>query len=152
MMGDSAVASPCLHILLVEDSPTDVAITQRALAEARAPVKVHVVRDGEEALDFLYHRRAFAGRDDAPRPNLVLLDLNLPKVAGHEVLRVIKQDDDLKLIPVVVFTTSEREEDIEEAYRLGGNSYFSKPTEFQEYRKLLLMVEQYWMRLAKLPR
>ena len=142
-----------LDVLLVEDSPTDVAITQRAMAKSDIPLRLHVVRDGEEALDFLYHRGVYAGRDDVPRPGLILLDLNLPKVSGHEVLRIAKQDDGLKAIPVIVFTTSEREEDIDEAYRLGSNSYFSKPTEFQAYRKLIGLVQQYWMCCqAKLPK
>ena len=140
-----------LDVLLVEDSPTDVAITKRAMATTEFPLNLHVVRDGEEALDFLYRRGAYAHEAEIPRPNLILLDLNLPKIPGHEVLRVIKHDEELKMIPVVVFTTSEREEDIERTYRLGVNSYFSKPTEFEAYRQLLRYVEHYWMRLAKLP-
>ncbi|HRU05715.1 MAG TPA: response regulator [Candidatus Brocadiia bacterium] len=137
-----------IEVLLVEDSPTDVEITRRALDRAGAPVRLHVVRDGEEALDFLYHRGRHA---DAPRPQLILLDLNLPKIHGHEVLRTVKQDPALKVIPVIVFSASEADEDVEKTYRLGVNSYFSKPTEFLAYRRLLHDVERYWTELAKLP-
>lgn len=135
-------------ILLVEDSPTDVEITRRALRHSESAVSLHVCRDGEEALDFLYRRGPFA---ESPRPHLILLDLNLPKVGGLEVLSAIKFDEKLKIIPVVVLSTSESDDDIEQSYRLGVNSYFSKPTEFAAYKRLLLKVERYWAELAKLP-
>ena len=135
-------------ILLVEDSPTDVEITRRALTPSKLPVSLHVCRDGEEALDFLHRRGPFA---ESPRPHLILLDLNLPKVGGLEVLSAIKLDEDLKVIPVIVLSTSESDDDIEQSYRLGVNSYFSKPTEFAAYRRLLHDVERYWAELAKLP-
>lgn len=137
-----------INILLIEDSPTDVEITRRAISGSTLPVRLHVCRDGEEALDFLYRRGAFA---DADRPLLILLDLNLPKLNGHEVLAVIKEDEDLKTIPVVVISTSDSDEDIDKTYRLGVNSYFCKPTEFRAYRSLLRDVERYWTELAKLP-
>jgi CheY-like chemotaxis protein len=114
-------------------------------------VRLHVVRDGQDALDFLFRRGAYARVESAPRPHLVLLDLNLPKVSGHEVLRAIKRDEALRTIPVVVFTTSDREEDVEQAYRLGGNSYFAKPGDLDAYRRLLDIVQQYWTRQARLP-
>lgn len=142
------VIANAIDVLLVEDSPTDIEITRRALARADVPISLHVTRDGEEALDFLYRRGPFA---DAPRPKLILLDLNLPKVHGHDVLRAIKEDPELKVIPVIVFSTSSSDEDVEVTYRLGVNSYFSKPTEFLAYRRLLLDVERYWTELARLP-
>ena len=142
------LTATAIDVLLVEDSPTDIEITRRALARADVPVNLHVTRDGEEALDYLYRRGAFAG---APRPQIILLDLNLPKKDGHEVLRAIKEDAELKIIPVIVFSTSTSEEDVEITYRLGVNSYFSKPTEFLAYRRLLLDVERYWTELARLP-
>ena len=137
-----------IDILLVEDSPTDVEITKRTMERAKVPVNLHVCRDGEEALDFLFQRGKFV---DVPRPKIILLDLNLPKVHGHEVLRVIKGNDELRTIPVIVFSTSDSDEDVQKTYRLGVNSYFSKPTEFLAYRRLLHDVERYWTELAKLP-
>jgi len=137
-----------VEILLIEDSPTDIEITRRALQRAEAPIGLHVVRDGEEALDFLYRRGAHC---DAPRPGLILLDLNLPRIHGHEVLRIIKSDPQLKVIPVVVLSTSDSDDDVETTYQLGVNSYFSKPTEFLAYRRLLQDVERYWAELARLP-
>jgi CheY-like chemotaxis protein len=135
-------------VLLIEDSPTDVEITRRAMMRARAPVTLAVARDGEEAIDYLFHR---VPSGDAPRPHLVLLDLNLPRIHGHEVLRRIKDDPDLKMIPVIVFSTSDADEDVAKTYKLGVNSYFSKPTEFLAYRRLLSDVERYWTQLVKLP-
>ncbi|HEX5478645.1 MAG TPA: response regulator [Dehalococcoidia bacterium] len=136
-----------VKILLVEDNPDDVLITQRALAKSRVANELHVVRDGQEALEFL-----FAPGDDAvTRPDLILLDLNLPRVNGIEVLEQIRQSEDLAVIPVIMLTASDREEDIARSYRLGSNTYIQKPVEFAKFLHALEVLGQYWIVIAKLP-
>jgi CheY-like chemotaxis protein len=136
-----------VKILLVEDNPDDVLITQRALAKSRVANELHVVRDGQEALEFL-----FAPGDDAvTRPDLILLDLNLPRVNGIEVLEQIRQSEDLAVIPVIMLTASDREEDIVRSYRLGSNTYIQKPVEFAKFLHALEVLGQYWIVIAKLP-
>jgi two-component system, chemotaxis family, response regulator Rcp1 len=138
-----------IEILLVEDNPGDVRLIQEALRDGKVWNNPHVVTDGEEALDYVYHRGA---HKDAPRPDLVLLDLNLPKKDGREVLAVIKSDPDLKRIPVVVLTTSKEEEDVLRAYNLAANCYVTKPVEFDQFMKVIRMIEDFWLTIVALPR
>ncbi|OGF55920.1 MAG: hypothetical protein A2Z21_00745 [Candidatus Fraserbacteria bacterium RBG_16_55_9] len=138
-----------LRILLVEDNPEDVLIAERSLMKAnmREKSELFVVRDGQEALDFLRHKGKFP---DAARPDLILLDLKLPKVNGHEVLAEIKADDRLRRIPVIVLTVSEREEDMVKAYNSGASGYITKPPSSAEFAKVIETVLDYW-RISELP-
>jgi chemotaxis family two-component system response regulator Rcp1 len=138
-----------IEILLVEDNPGDVRLIQEALRDGKVWNNPHVVTDGEAALDFVFRRGSYA---DSPRPDLVLLDLNLPKKDGREVLAVIKSDPDLRRIPVVVLTTSKEEEDVLRAYNLAANCYVSKPVEFDEFMKVIRMIEDFWLTIVALPR
>lgn len=138
-----------LRILLVEDKPEDVLIAERALTKAnmREKSELFVARDGQEALDFLYRQGEFR---DAPRPDLILLDLKLPKVNGLEVLAEIKRDEQLRRIPVIVLTISEREEDMVKAYDSGASGYITKPPSSAEFAKVIETVLEYW-RISELP-
>jgi CheY-like chemotaxis protein len=137
-----------IDILLVEDSPADVLIAREALAEAKLINHIHVAEDGVEALDFLYKRGKFAS---APRPELILLDLNLPRKNGREVLAEIKADEDLKSIPVVMLTTSSAEEDILRSYNLHANCYVVKPVEFDNFVKAVQSIQHFWFSIVSLP-
>ena len=137
-----------IEILLVEDNPGDVRLIQEALRDGKVWNNPHVVTDGEAALDFVYRRGPFT---EAPRPDLVLLDLNLPKKDGREVLATIKSDGDLKRIPVVVLTTSKEEEDVLRAYNLAANCYITKPVEFDQFMKVIRMIEDFWLTIVALP-
>jgi CheY-like chemotaxis protein len=138
-------------ILLVEDNLQDIEITRRAFAKGRVRNELVVVRDGEEALDYLYHRGKFQDTATSPRPGMILLDLNLPKVGGLEVLQQIKKDDRLKTIPVIVLTVSQREQDIVQSYNLGVNTYIQKPVEFDNFMRVVNAVHEYWILIATLP-
>jgi two-component system response regulator len=133
---------------LVEDSPADVLITQAALSEARVLNEIHVVDDGVEALAFLRKQPPYA---DAPRPDLILLDLNLPRKSGREVLAEIKADPTLKNIPVVVLTTSQMEEDIWRAYDLHANCYVVKPLDFAAFVQAIQSIRHFWLSVVTLP-
>jgi two-component system response regulator len=135
------------HILLVEDSPSDVAMTVAALGESNIVNDMHVVGDGEEALDYLFRRGEF---HDAPRPDLILLDLNLPKKDGCEVLAKVKADDDLRVIPVVVLTTSAAQSDVLRMYKVHANSYITKPVGFDQFLSAVQHIETFWLTLARL--
>jgi len=137
-----------VDILLVEDSPADVRLTREALHEARVVNTLHVVKDGVAALAFLRCQGEFAG---SPRPHLILLDLNLPKKDGREVLAEIKQDDDLKRIPVVVLTTSKAEEDIMRSYDLHANAYVAKPVDLARFFEVIRALEGFWLAVVTLP-
>jgi chemotaxis family two-component system response regulator Rcp1 len=137
-----------IEILLVEDNPGDVRLIQEALKENKVRNRLHVAKDGVEALDFLRHKGAFA---DAPRPDLVLLDLNLPKKDGREVLSDIKGDPDLKRIPVVVLTTSDDEHDVLESYNLHANAYVTKPLDLDQFLKIVRQIEGFWLTVVRLP-
>jgi CheY-like chemotaxis protein len=137
------------HVLLVEDDPGDELITRDAFEENKVRNALHVARDGEEALDFLYRRGQFA---DAPRPGLVLLDLNLPKYDGREVLARIKSDPELMLIPVVILTTSEAEEDIVRSYQLHANAYVTKPVDFDRFLGVVRQIDDFFVSVVRLPR
>ncbi|NTU78763.1 MAG: response regulator [Chloroflexales bacterium] len=146
-MMQSTQARP-IEILLVEDSPADVVITQDALAEARVLNTIHVVEDGAEALAFLRQQGPYG---DAPRPDLILLDLNLPRKSGREVLAEIKVDPALRRIPVVVLTTSRAEEDVWKAYDLHANCYVVKPLDFAAFVQAVQSIHQFWLSVVTLP-
>lgn len=138
-----------IEILLVEDNPGDVRLTQEALREAKVRNNLSVVSDGVEALDFLKRRTKWSA---APRPDIILLDLNLPGKDGREVLSEIKADPDLRQIPVVVLTTSEAEEDILRSYALYANCYVTKPLDFGQFINVVRSIEEFWLQVVKLPR
>ena len=136
------------EILMVEDSPTDVLITREAFEQARLANTLHVVEDGVQAMQFLRREENFAS---SPRPDLILLDLNLPRKNGHEVLAEIKADPELKSIPVVVLTTSQAEQDILEAYDQHANCYIVKPVGFENFMKAVQSIQIFWFSLVTLP-
>jgi CheY-like chemotaxis protein len=140
--------SRLVRILLVEDSPADIELTRQALMEARIDTEVDVVNDGEAAARFLRRQPPY---ERAARPDLVLLDLNLPKKDGRELLAEIKRDHDLQAIPVVVLTTSASDDDIAFAYREHVNSYIRKPVRLAEFIRVVQMVDEYWLNVATLP-
>lgn len=131
------------RVLLVEDNPNDVELTLSALCDYNLANQVEVVKDGAEALDYLYRRNGFAKRPEG-HPAVVLLDLKLPKVDGIEVLRTVKNDEKLKMIPVVMMTSSREERDVVESYRLGVNAYVVKPVDFQEFVKAVKELGVFW--------
>lgn len=137
-----------VEILMVEDNPADVRLTREAFKDAKVLNNMSVVGDGEEALLFLRRQGSYAG---VPRPDLILLDLNLPKKDGREVLAEIKSDPLLKRIPVVVLTTSEDEKDILKAYDLHVNAYITKPVNLDQFMKVVEAVEDFWLTVVKLP-
>ena len=141
-----------VEILLVEDNPSDVELTLRALKRRNLANKVHVVKDGAEALDFIFATGAYINRDIDNPPKVVLLDLKLPKVDGLEVLRRIKSDKRTKVIPVVVLTSSREEKDIVESYKLGVNSYIVKPVDFDKFVQAISEIGLYWLLLNQPPR
>jgi len=140
-----------VEILLVEDNPTDVELTLRALKKNNLANRVHVVTDGEQALEFIFATGAYKGKDINHKPRVVLLDLKLPKVDGLEVLRKIKSDKRTKDIPVVVLTSSKEEQDRIESYRLGVNSYIVKPVDFTQFTKTVSELGLYWVLLNESP-
>ncbi|HEY0157262.1 MAG TPA: response regulator [Thermoanaerobaculia bacterium] len=137
-----------IEILLVEDNPGDARLAQEALKDSKLQNVLHVVRDGVEAMDFLRRQGKHAG---APRPDLVVLDLNLPRKDGREVLAEIKTDDSLKRIPVVILTTSRDEEDVLKSYDLHANCYITKPIDLQQFIKVVRSIEDFWLTIVKLP-
>jgi CheY-like chemotaxis protein len=137
-----------IDILLVEDSPGDVRLTTQALKRGRVSNTLHVVGDGEQAVDFLKRRGAHA---NAPRPGLILLDLNLPIMDGREVLAEIKADPELRRIPVVVLTTSKADEDIARTYDLHANAYITKPVDYQQFMSVVGQIEAFWLTVVELP-
>jgi len=142
------VSDVAIDILLVEDSPTDQLLAKAALAEARTPSRLHVVADGVEAMAFLRGEGVYRS---APRPDLILLDLNLPRKGGREVLAEIKGSDALKAIPVIILTTSESEQDVTQAYQLHANSYVSKPVDFDAFKLAVQSIQDFWFATARLP-
>jgi CheY-like chemotaxis protein len=137
-----------IQVLLIEDDPGDVLITKEAFAENKVRNQLSVVSDGVLALAFL---RREAGYADAPRPDLILLDLNLPRMAGHEVLAAIKSDVDLQRIPVVVLTTSDAEEDVLRSYDLHANAYVTKPVDFERFLDVVRQIDDFFVSVVKLP-
>lgn len=138
-------------ILLVEDNPDDEALTIRALKRKNILNNVAVARDGAEALDFLFGVGKHEGRDPSVLPELILLDLNLPKISGLDVLRKIRENGNTRLLPVVVLTTSDEERDKIESYRLGANSYIRKPVDFEQFSEAILQLGVYWLVLNQGP-
>jgi two-component system, chemotaxis family, response regulator Rcp1 len=137
-----------IEILLVEDNPGDVRLTQEALKENKIRNNLHVAKDGVEAMNFL---RKINGFKDAPRPDLVLLDLNLPKKDGREVLTEIKTDDKLRSIPVVILTTSDAEDDVAKAYQHYANCYIRKPIDLNRFIEVVKIIENFWLSIVELP-
>jgi CheY-like chemotaxis protein len=137
-----------LEVLLVEDSPGDVRLTQEAFREANTTIRLHVANDGVEAMAFL---RREGEHEQVPRPDLILLDLNLPKMDGREVLVLIKSDECLKTIPTVILTTSDSEADILKSYRLQANCYLSKPVQLEAFESLVKSINDFWLTRVSLP-
>ncbi len=138
-----------IHILIVEDNPGDARLAVEALAEGKVSNKISIVQDGVEAISFL---RRENGYSDAPRPDLILLDLNLPKMNGKDVLAIIKEDSKLKRIPVVILTTSDADQDIFATYDLHANCYITKPVDFNQFINVIQSIEDFWLSIVKLPK
>ncbi len=147
-MKDERQRDGLVDILLVEDNPADVNMLRESFRESKIGNELHVVNDGERALDFLHQRGAFT---TAPRPDLVLLDIGLPKMSGLDVLAEIKADPDLRRIPVIILTTSESEEDVFKSYDLHANSFITKPVHLTQLFELLKTIEDFWFGIVKLP-
>ena len=145
-MPDNTVPVP-IEILLVEDNPGDARLTREALRDAKVRNNLHVVLDGVEALAFLHRQGKHAA---VPKPDLILLDLNLPKKDGREVLEEIKQNDDFRHIPIVILTTSQAEKDIIESYRLRANAFVTKPVDLEQFLKVVRSIEHFWLEIVKL--
>ncbi|ALF56365.1 response regulator [Nostoc piscinale CENA21] len=137
-----------IEVLLVEDNPGDAELTRIALQDSKISINLNVVEDGVEAMAFLRKQDNYVRK---PHPDIVLLDLNLPRKDGREVLAEIKSDDNLKRIPVVVLTTSQSEEDILKAYNLAANCYITKPVDFDQFVKIVQSIENFWFAIVKLP-
>ena len=137
-----------IDVLLVEDNPGDVDLTREALRNAKVPTEIHVASNGEIALAFL---RREPPHDDAPRPDLILLDLNLPKLDGRETLAAIKADPELRMIPVVVLTTSDSESDIVRAYELSASAYVTKPVDLDRFLEIIRAIEDFWLCAVHFP-
>jgi CheY-like chemotaxis protein len=137
--------------LMAEDDPDDRLLAKDALNEAQVDAELHFVENGEELLDYLWHRGRYSEPASSPRPGVILLDLNMPRKDGREALRDIKADPDLRRIPVVVLTTSKADTDIGGIYELGANSFISKPVQFNALVRVMKMVGEYWFRIVELP-
>ncbi|MGD0282752.1 MAG: response regulator [Dissulfurispiraceae bacterium] len=146
-MNDQLKGRP-IEVLLVEDNPGDVRLTEEALKEAKVRNDLHVVNNGVEAMAFLRKQGVYK---DAPRPDMILLDLNMPKKSGHEVLREVKSDDDLKRIPVVILTVSKDEEDIIRSYNNYANCFITKPVDLDQFLTVVKSIEDFWLTIVKLP-
>jgi two-component system, chemotaxis family, response regulator Rcp1 len=146
-MHNAADGKP-IEILLVEDNPGDVRLAVEALRDAKVANRLHIVEDGVEAMSFLRRESRYA---DVPRPDLILLDLNLPRKDGREVLAEIKQDADLKRIPVVILTSSAAEQDVVQAYNLYANCYITKPMDLDQFLKVVRSIEDFWLIVVTLP-
>ena len=138
-----------VQILLVEDSPGDVRLTQEAFRDANRSIRLHVAVDGVEAMAFLRREGVHV---DAPRPDFILLDLNLPKMDGRQVLALIKQDDNLRTIPTVILTTSEEKADIAKSYQLQANCFLTKPVQLEAFESLVRSINDFWLTTVRLPR
>ena len=138
-----------IEILLIEDNPGDVDLTKEALLDAKVHNRLHVVDDGAKAIDFLFQKGEYA---DVPRPDIILLDLNLPKKDGRQVLAEVKAEPRLADIPVVILTTSQAEEDIIRSYQLHANCYITKPVDFKQFLLVVKSIEEFWLTVVKLPK
>jgi two-component system, chemotaxis family, response regulator Rcp1 len=148
MMESMATGMKAFEILLVEDSPGDVRLTREALKDAKVYINLHVASDGIEAMAFLNREGEYA---DAPRPDLILLDLNLPRKDGRQVLEEIKESPSLKRIPVVILTTSSADEDVMRSYQFHANCYISKPVDLDGFLKVVRSIDNFWLSIVKLP-
>ena len=137
-----------IEILLIEDSPSDANLTMQSLQQAKITNRLHWVEEGEAAMDFLYQRGEYI---NAPRPDLIVLDLNLPGMDGREILAEVKADPDLRRIPVVVLTTSSNEEDVFRSYDLNANCYVTKPFNVQQFIQVVQLISDFWLTAVKLP-
>jgi two-component system response regulator len=137
-----------MELLLIEDSPGDIRLVQEALKDSRIPLNLSVAHDGVEAIEFLSHQERFT---DSPRPDLIMLDLNLPRKSGREVLRQIKSDPALKNIPIIIFTTSDDERDVQSSYDLCANCYIIKPVDYYRFMDIIRVIENFWFSIVKLP-
>ena len=146
-MSDRSTVRP-IEILLIEDSPSDADLAREALGQAKILNNLHFVEDGVEAMKFLRRKEPYLR---VPRPDLILLDLNLPKKTGVEVLTEIKTDQSLKLIPVVILSTSAAQEDIIQSYSLHANCYITKPVDFVQFTKVIRLIEEFWLAVVQLP-
>jgi two-component system, chemotaxis family, response regulator Rcp1 len=142
------ILSQPVDILLVEDNPGDVRLTQEAFRESKLTIRLNVVMDGEDALNYLFRRPPY---ENATRPDMILLDLNIPKKDGREVLEEIKQDDSLRYVPVIILTTSNAEQDIVKTYNLKVNAYINKPVDFDRFFDIVQKIETFWLMTATLP-
>ncbi|HPR64449.1 MAG TPA: response regulator [Thermoanaerobaculia bacterium] len=140
-----------ITILMAEDDPDDRMLTREALAESRLANDFYCVEDGEELMDYLYRRGKFQDSVKSPRPGLILLDLNMPRMDGREALKAIKADPSLRQIPIVILTTSKEEEDIFRTYDLGANSFITKPVTFEALVDVMKTLGQYWLQIVELP-
>jgi CheY-like chemotaxis protein len=138
-----------IDILLAEDNPGDADLAKEALEESKLKNQLFIVSDGQEALDFLYRKGKY---QDVPRPDLILLDLNMPRVDGREVLKIVKQDKDLRSIPIVILTTSRADEDIIKSYNLHANCYISKPLDLDKFIEVVHNIENFWISIVTLPK
>lgn len=138
-----------LKLLLIEDNPADVDITKEGLEESKIILELDVVTDGVEALNYLQKKGKY---NEVETPDIILLDLNMPKMDGRELLNIIKNDDNLKSIPVIILTTSEAQKDIEISYNLHANAYLTKPVDFDEFTKMIKSFESFWLTFVKLPK
>ncbi|MEI7848033.1 MAG: response regulator [Chloroflexota bacterium] len=136
------------HILMIEDNPGDIRLTREVLSDATIPNNLWAVKDGEEALQFLSQTHEFI---NAPRPDLILLDLNLPRMSGLDILENIKSDENLRTIPVVILTTSQSEQDILSGYQRFANAYITKPVSLDQFNRIIQAVESFWLDTARLP-
>jgi len=148
MVNVQSLPGRIVEVLLVEDSPTDVLMAREALEQGKIIINLHVVEDGVRAMEFLRKEGKYA---DVPRPDIILLDLNLPRKDGREVLEEVKSDEDLKIIPVVVLTTSTAEEDIIKSYGLHANCYITKPVDFPKFSEVVISIENFWFTIVTLP-
>jgi len=146
------VCGEIITVLLADDDEDDRMMTADALREARISNELHFVTDGEELIDYLYHRGKYAPPVHAPRPDLLLLDLNMPRMDGREVLREMKQNPAFRSIPVLVLTTSKTEEDVERIYDLGANSFITKPVTFEGLVQAMKVIGEYWFQIVRLPK
>lgn len=140
-----------VKILLADDDEDDCMLAREALAESRLSSELYVVRDGEELMDYLYHRGRYVSLSSSPRPGLILLDLNMPKKDGREALKEIKNDPELRKIPVIILTTSKAPEDIYRTYELGANSFIIKPMNFAALVEVMRTIGKYWFEIVELP-
>jgi len=152
MIVDKKIDGRPIDILLVEDNDVDVKITQLAFEESKVKNSIYVTRDGEDALNYIYKRGEYEeSKKEAPTPDLILLDLNMPKIGGLEVLKALKADEFYKSIPVIILTSSASEEDIAKSYRDGATNYIQKPIDFEGFVDIVEGFNYYWLNISKLP-